>query len=177
MNNIRLGDVLIDFGYITQDQLQAALAYQKEHKNLRVGQALQELGYVNERQVLEALAQRLHLRVIDFAQINADISAVEKVPRELAQKYDMLPIAINGRSLVIAANDPLNYYAIEDIRQLTNMEPEIVLAELEPLRRSIQYYYAAPSATITPRSAPARPPARPTAATWPPPAARSSPWT
>ena len=142
MNNIRLGDVLIDFGYITQDQLQAALAYQKEHKNLRVGQALQELGYVNERQVLEALAQRLHLRVIDFTQINADISAVEKVPRELAQKYDMLPIAINGRSLVIAANDPLNYYAIEDIRQLTSMEPEIVLAELEPLRRSIQYYYA-----------------------------------
>ena len=80
MNNIRLGDVLIDFGYITQDQLQAALAYQKEHKNLRVGQALQELGYVNEHQVLEALAQRLHLRVIDFAQINVDISAVEKVP-------------------------------------------------------------------------------------------------
>ena len=142
MNNIRLGDVLIDFGYITPDQLQAALAYQKEHKNLRVGQALQKLGYVNERQVLEALAQRLQLRMIDFAQINADISAVEKVPRELAQKYDMLPIAINGRSLVIAANDPLNYYAIEDIRQLTSMEPEIVLAELEPLRRSIQYYYA-----------------------------------
>ena len=44
MNNIRLGDVLIDFGYITPDQLQTALAYQKEHKNLRVGQALQELG-------------------------------------------------------------------------------------------------------------------------------------
>ena len=142
MNNIRLGDVLIDFGYITPDQLQAALAYQKEHKNLRVGQALQELGYVNERQVLEALAQRLQLRMIDFAQINVDISAVEKLPHELAQKYDMLPIAVNGRSLVIAANDPLNYYAIEDIRQLTSMEPEIVLAELEPLRRSIQYYYA-----------------------------------
>ena len=142
MNNIRLGDVLIDFGYITPDQLQAALAYQKQHKNLRVGQALQELGYVNERQVLEALAQRLQLRMIDFAQINVDISAVEKVPHELAQKYDMLPIAVNGRSLVIAANDPLNYYAIEDIRQLTSLEPEIVLAELEPLRRSIQYYYA-----------------------------------
>ena len=90
MNNIRLGDVLIDFGYITQDQLQAALAYQKEHKNLRVGQALQELGYVNERQVLEALAQRLHLRGIDFTQINADISAVEKVPlygRSMSTEY------------------------------------------------------------------------------------------
>ena len=142
MNNIRLGDVLIDFGYITQDQLQAALAYQKEHKNLRVGQALQELGYVNERQVLEALAQRLQLTMIDIEHTNVDVTAVEKVPQELAQKYDMLPIAQSPRALTIAANDPLNYYAIEDIRQLTSMEPEIVLAELEPLRRSIQYYYA-----------------------------------
>ena len=44
MNNIRLGDVLIDFGYITQDQLQAALAYQKEHKNLRVGRLCRSLA-------------------------------------------------------------------------------------------------------------------------------------
>lgn len=56
MKNIRLGDVLIEFGHITPDQLNTALAYQKEHRDLRVGQALQELGYVNERQVLEALA-------------------------------------------------------------------------------------------------------------------------
>ena len=55
MKNIRLGDLLIELGYITPDQLTAALAYQKEHRDLRVGQALQELGYVNERQVLEAL--------------------------------------------------------------------------------------------------------------------------
>ena len=55
MKNIRLGDVLIEFGYITAEQLNAALTYQKEHRDLRVGQALQELGYVNERQVLQAL--------------------------------------------------------------------------------------------------------------------------
>ena len=48
MKNIRLGDVLIEFGYITPDQLNTALAYQKEHRDLRVGQALQELGYAGE---------------------------------------------------------------------------------------------------------------------------------
>ena len=52
MKNIRLGDVLIEFGYITAEQLNAALAYQKEHRDLRVGQALQELGYVNERRTI-----------------------------------------------------------------------------------------------------------------------------
>ena len=112
MKNIRLGDVLIEFGYITPDQLNTALAYQKEHRDLRVGQALQELGYVNERQVLEALAQRLQLTMIDIEHTNVDVTAVEKVPQELAQKYDMLPIAQSPRALTIAANDPLNYYAL-----------------------------------------------------------------
>ena len=90
MKIIRLGDVLIEFGYITPEQLNAALAYQKEHRDLRVGQALQELGYVNERQVLEALAKRLQIRMIDIEHTNVDVTAVEKVPQELAQKYDML---------------------------------------------------------------------------------------
>ena len=153
MKNIRLGDVLIEFGYITPDQLNTALAYQKEHRDLRVGQALQELGYVNERQVLEALAQRLQLTMIDIEHTNVDVTAVEKVPQELAQKYDMLPIAQSPRALTIAANDPLNYYALEDIRQLTGLEPEIVLAELEPLRRAIRYYYAEVSARKAARSA------------------------
>ena len=116
MKNIRLGDVLIEFGYITAEQLNAALAYQKEHRDLRVGQALQELGYVNERQVLQALAKRLQIRMIDIEHTTVDVTAVEKVPQELAQKYDMLPIAQSGHTLTIAANDPLNYYAIEDIR-------------------------------------------------------------
>ena len=136
MKNIRLGDVLIEFGYITPDQLNTALAYQKEHRDLRVGQALQELGYVNERQVLEALAQRLQLTMIDIEHTNVDVTAVEKVPQELAQK-----------------NDPLNYYALEDIRQLPGLEPEIVLAELEPLRRAIRYYYAEVSARKAARTA------------------------
>ena len=153
MKNIRLGDVLIEFGYITPEQLNAALAYQKEHRDLRVGQALQELGYVNERQVLEALAKRLQIRMIDIEHTNVDVTAVEKVPQELAHKYDMLPIAQSGHTLTIAANDPLNYYAIEDIRQLTAMEPEIVLAELEPLRRAVRYYYAEVSARKAARSA------------------------
>ncbi len=152
MKNIRLGDVLIEFGYITPDQLNTALAYQKEHRDLRVGQALQELGYVDERQVLEALAQRLQLTMIDIEHTNVDVTAVEKVAGACAEvRY--APIAQSPRALTIAANDPLNYYALEDIRQLTGLEPEIVLAELEPLRRAIRYYYAEVSARKAARTA------------------------
>ena len=57
MKNVRIGDILIEYGYITADQLDKALAYQKEHPELRIGQALQALGFVSEKQVLEALGE------------------------------------------------------------------------------------------------------------------------
>ena len=153
MKNLRLGDILVESGSITAEQLQAALAYQKEHRDLRVGQALQELGYVNEAQVLEALARRLGLRTVDLSQLTVDVAAVEKIPRALALKYDMLPISLQANALTVVANDPLNYYAIEDIRQLTGLDPEIVLSELAPLRRAIEYYYAEVAARSAARSA------------------------
>ena len=153
MKNVRIGDILIEYGYITADQLDKALAYQKEHPELRIGQALQALGFVSEKQVLEALAKRLGLRTVDFAALTVDDRAVEKLPRELAVKYTMLVIGENGPLLTLAVNDPLNYYGIEDIRQLTGRDLEIVLAEEEPLKRAISYYYAEISARRAARSA------------------------
>ena len=55
--NLRIGEVLMERGYITSDQMDKALAYQKEHRDKRVGQILIELGFVTESQVLKALAQ------------------------------------------------------------------------------------------------------------------------
>ena len=104
MKPLRLGDILQELGYINAEQITAALAYQREHRELRLGQALQKLGFVNERQVLEALGRRLNLRIVDFSELTVDVSAVEKIPREVAQKYDMLPIAQSGRALTVAAN-------------------------------------------------------------------------
>ena len=153
MKNVRIGDILIEYGYITADQLDKALAYQKEHRELRIGQALQALGFVSEKQVLEALAKRLGLRTVDFAALTVDDRAVEKLPRELAVKYTMLVIGENGPLLTLAVNDPLNYYGIEDIRQLTGRDLEIVLAEEKPLKRAISYYYAEISARRAARSA------------------------
>ena len=59
--NLRIGEVLMERNYITQEQMEQALAYQKEHREKRVGQILIELGFVTETQVIEALAARLLL--------------------------------------------------------------------------------------------------------------------
>ena len=112
--NLRIGDVLKEKGYVTDEQMNQALAYQKEHRDMRVGQILRELGFVTEEQVLDALASRLQLRIVDVAQLPVDVKAVAMVSRELAEKNLLLPISVQEHHMVLAVNDPLNYFALEE---------------------------------------------------------------
>ena len=81
MRNVPIGTVLQNMGYITSQQMQKALEYQKEHKDKRLGQVLIELNFITEKQMLEALALRLDLRTVDLSEVHVDIEAVEKIPR------------------------------------------------------------------------------------------------
>ncbi len=72
IRNLRIGDVLKEYGYINEAQVEAALAYQKTHQNVRMGGALVELGYITEQQVMEALAQCLSLKLADVSGIEGN---------------------------------------------------------------------------------------------------------
>ena len=144
--NLRIGDILIEKGYVTEAQMQQALAWQKEHRDKRVGQILMELGFVSEAQVLDALASRLHLEIIDVAQQNVELQAVGMVNRELCEKNLILPINVQGHNMTIVTNDPLNYFALEEVRQQTGCQLQIYLSEEEPLRKAVSYYFAEVSA-------------------------------
>ena len=140
--NLRIGEILTQKGYITDEQMTQALAYQKEHRDKRVGQILMELGYVTEPQVLEALADRLHLQIVNVAELNVDLKAVELVDRDLAEKNLILPIKVENRRMTLVTNDPLNYFALEEVRQQSGCDLEILLSEEGPLRQAISYYFA-----------------------------------
>ena len=144
--NLRIGDILVEKGYVTPDQMNQALAWQKEHRDKRVGQILMELGFVSESQVLDALASRLHLNIVDVAQLSVDLQAVGKVSREVCEKNLILPVSLQGHNMEIVTNDPLNYFALEEVRQQTGCQLEISLSEEKPLRKAISYYFAEGSA-------------------------------
>ena len=140
--NLRIGEVLMERGCITQEQMEQALAYQKEHREKRVGQILVELGFITETHVLEALAARLGLEIVSIGQMQVDLAAVRLIPRELAEKQNLLAVRAAEGSLEIVTNDPLNYFAFEEVRQLTGCHVVIRLSELGPLQSAIRYYYA-----------------------------------
>ncbi|MDD3253177.1 MAG: ATPase, T2SS/T4P/T4SS family [Lachnospiraceae bacterium] len=140
--NVRIGDVLKEYGYVTDEQIGKALDYQKEHKGMRLGGALIELGFITERQMLEALAARLDLKIGDVSQMHIDMEAVRLIPAEMSQRYRMLGVAVTGDTLTVLTNDPLNFYGLEDVRQTTGLNLEILLCEGRPLDNAIRYYYA-----------------------------------
>jgi type IV pilus assembly protein PilB len=142
IRKLRLGDTLIEMGYITDSQLKEALAYQKEHKGERIGSILITLGLVTERQMLGAMAEKLNIEVIDISNTKVDIEAVDLIPEQLANDYVMLPIGLDNDRLQLVVNDPLDLYGIEDIRQTTGKTIDLFISEAEPLKNAIHYYYA-----------------------------------
>lgn len=144
--NLRIGEVLTEKGYVTEEQITQALAYQKEHRDKRVGQILMELGFVTENQVLEALASKLHVEIVEVAQLTVEVEAVAMVDKNLAEKNLILPVRVREHNMTLVTNDPLNYFALEEVRQQTGCQLEILLSEEAPLKQAISYYYAEVSA-------------------------------
>lgn len=127
--NVRLGDVLIEYGYITEAQLNEALNIQKGDRSKRIGEILQEEGFVTEKQVIKALAARLNLNIVeDVEAVRIDTSTAALVPQTIAEKYKIIPINISEGIITVVTNDPLNFYAQEDVRQLTGHDIKVILA-------------------------------------------------
>lgn len=141
MTNIPIGEVLKEKGYITEEQLGAALdAHRQSGK--RVGDVLVDLGFVTERQILTAMAQKLNLRLLSLETYPIDIEAVRRIPRALADKYCVIAVSQTGQRLTVVIDDPLKFYGIEDVRQLTGMTVDIALAEKQEIEHAIEVYYS-----------------------------------
>ncbi len=144
--NLKIGDVLKEQGYISDEQLLEALEIQRSHKDKRLGEVLIEKGFITESQMLEAMAAKMDCEVVNLDTVSVHIEAVARIPRQVAEKYCVLATEITGGRLRVIVNDPLNFYGLEDVRQVTGMELEIFLSEKAPLLKAIHLYYAEISA-------------------------------
>lgn len=144
--NLKIGDVLKEQGYITNEELQKALESQSNEKGKRLGQVLIEQGFISENQMLQAMAAKMDCKLMNVNNISVDIHAVGRIPRQVAERYCVLAIGQENNKLQVVVNDPLNFYGLEDVRQITGMELQIFLSEKMPLEKAIHFYYSEISA-------------------------------
>ena len=142
----RLGDVLVEQGLVTQEQLDAALAAQAEDSlpRRRLGQVVTALGFATERQVAEALATHLGLDAADLSRVVPAPDVVRLLPRAVAERTGVLVLDRHpSGGLIIATSDPTNVLALDDVRMYTQA-PElfIVVAPSTQIREHLNRAWA-----------------------------------
>jgi type IV pilus assembly protein PilB len=130
----------MESGLITPHQLDHALMLQKS-KSKRLGKILVELGYVSETQIAEALAQQLSLPFVDCLQYQISGEVKSLVPREMVEKKLILPLELQGRNLLLAMADPLDYETIGELAFINNLNVKQAVACESNLLEAIEKNY------------------------------------
>lgn len=137
----KLGDLLVERGYITEEQLQIGLKEQVR-SGRRLGEVLLELEHITEDQLLETISDRLDVPRISLSQMVLDPSIVQRVSIDLARRYTLIPIFAIGNTLTLAMADPLNIIAIDEIKYVTGADIKRAVALSSEIRGAIDEYYS-----------------------------------
>ncbi len=141
MSRIRIGELLVQAGRLDADQLQVALAHQRQWGG-RLGGAIVQLGFLSERTFLETLGQQLGAPFVEIGQREIPPKVIGVVPRKLAQARRVLPLSLEvGRrrdALVVALADPADLGVIDEIAFATGLEVRPVLAGEADLDRALE---------------------------------------
>jgi type IV pilus assembly protein PilB len=118
-NRPKLGEVMLEIGAVDPDDLIEALQHQKANPTAegmaRLGEVLLQLGKVDERELAAALAQQFGIPFADLQAARPEVEALERVGEELARKYKVIPLRVEGDRVFMAIADPLDTRAIADL--------------------------------------------------------------
>lgn len=137
---MRIGDLLVSVGQITQEQLDEALEQQKTSKK-RLGQVLIDSGVISEQQMIDTLQLQLGIDFVDLTKIHIPTEMARLVPKNIAKKYSVVPVKVVRDELILAMADPLNFMALEDVRSVTRKRVTPVIAASVPVERAIAALY------------------------------------
>lgn len=140
-NKKRLGDLLVELGYITEEQVLEAIKVQKT-TGKRLGRIFVELGYITEDGLLDILELQLGIPKINLDLIDIDMNAVSTISEGLAKKYNLIPVGFKDGKLVVAMSDPLNIFAEEDVMLASGYKIDVRIARGSEINDAITKYYS-----------------------------------
>lgn len=115
----RIGEILIERGLVTEDQIKKALDLQKSTDEL-IGVLLVRMGYCAQKDVDRAFAEQKRVPFVDFNETELDIEAAKLIPQELSQRHKLVAVQRDGNKVLIAMLNPLNIFALDEIRERLN---------------------------------------------------------
>ncbi|MCM1990837.1 GspE/PulE family protein [Oceanirhabdus seepicola] len=137
----RLGDLLVESGKLTKDQLKEILALQRGTKK-KFGELIIDNNLLSEDEIIEVLKIQLKLDRVYLETENIDLDAIKLVPERIAKKYVVFPYKIEGNTMKVAMIDPLNLFAIDDLKITSGKEIVPVISRRDEIERTIDKCYS-----------------------------------
>ena len=136
----RLIELLINNKVISKSQLDNALKIQKE-KGGSLKTILVQSGFITEKDLMSVLSQGLGIPPISLARFKIDPELLKLIPRDVANKYQIMPVSKVGNMLTVAMSDPLNIFAIDDLKSITSLNIGIIITSHKEVQDAIDQYY------------------------------------
>ena len=136
----RLGELLVAAGTISEEELARGLALQKGTKE-RLGTVLISNNIITEEKLIEALQMQLGIEFVDLTKVNIPTELAQALPKNIAKQYQVVPVRTVKDELYLAMSDPMNFYAIEEVRKAVRKKVVPMVATAAAVERAIQVLY------------------------------------
>src|SRR3972149_3951474 len=141
MAHRRIGQVLVDMGFITDEQQELLVDEQQQHPGQPLGKVAIDMGLVNEEQLCQALAEQLSLPTVSIGDLTIDKDVLAMATTPMAQMYRIIPIEFDGETLTVAMCDPQNLSVQDELRTFLGYNIRVVVAAESAMVAALERYY------------------------------------
>ena len=139
----RIGQILVDLGFITDDQLEMLLEEQDRQPGEKLGKVAEEMGLITDEQIAQALAEQMNMQVISLAEFTLPPELKAQISETMAQLYRIIPIKRDDDQLTIATCDPQNLSIQDELRTFLGLDVKLLVATEREIVRCLEKFYDA----------------------------------
>ena len=150
MASRRIGQILVDLGFMTDEQLEIVLEEQEQHPGVRLGKIAEDMQLITDEQLIQALAEQLGMQTVSLEDKKLDPAVLARISETMAQLYRIVPLAFDESTnrLTIATCDPENLTIQDELRTFLGHDIEMIVATEREITETITRYYDSESESV-----------------------------
>ncbi|MDA0659141.1 MAG: ATPase, T2SS/T4P/T4SS family [Planctomycetota bacterium] len=138
----RIGQILVDLGYITDEQVDMLLEEQRRNPGELLGKLAEDMGLISDEQLVMALAEQMGMQVVTLSDTKIPEEILKLVTESMAQLYRVIPLRLEGNRLTVATCDPQNIAIQDELRTFLGYDIRIVIATEREIKAAVDKYYS-----------------------------------
>ncbi len=148
MSTRRIGQIFVDMGFITDEQLQLLLEEQQQQPGALLGKLAEDMTLITDEQLAQALGEQMNMKVVSLGDAPISPELLEKLTETMAQLYRVIPVKFDGHRLTVATCDPQNLSIQDELRTFLGFDIEMVVATEREIKATIERFYSSDSLSV-----------------------------